>query len=678
MKKIQIYKDREIDQSNMSVDVYNPVTLEFTWGFGGNVVVSNMSEGVVTIVSDGRYVDDGEEGSTLPYELQSGYSAEFYWNDGYHLSKPGLEISSQLDNITSYVASALVNGVAVRQPLLGKTILVTGDSISDPNVGGSELWYTHIASLSGCTVKSDGKSGTGLIRGYDGKLGIYYRIDDWVTDYGDFDAIVLMCNMNDGGLGSTVYPLGSFGDTVATASHYGAVHATLTKLITLFPTKPIVWLVSTPRLSTPTYVGYSGKAWGNDGWFSPFADAIVETCEHFSIPCLDLYHGSGLRPWNADNRLALFDAAGTHPNVSGNKVLGELINPFINDKLIGTWEVVTPTVTQYTVQVDVAGLPGTSTVTLNGVSATLGTNASITVDEGTAITVVINEETDYTYSWDVTPPSTVTENATYTITFAEPVTGDVTVNVALAGDIGTSTVTLNGVSATELTPASITVAVGTALTIVIAEQTDYTYTWDVTPPSTATSNATYTLTFAEPSTGDTIANMIVNGDMESGVTDFATTTAASTLVSDSTEFVSGSKSAKITTKAGVTTAIFGNEKNTEPITIDATHIYYARAMVKTSISTAEARLSLTNYLGGTTYIALHDYAEIGSTDWTLISGIGLGTSASAIALQLSVSDLTELTDVFVDDLGIVDLTLKYGSGNEPTLAWCDANITIMN
>ena len=74
----------------------------------------------------------------------------------------------------------------------------------------------------------------------------------------------------------------------------------LLRYINTYPNIPIGWIISQPR----SQVGSQGKCWGVDSWFEKWTVAIKEVCGHYSIPVLDLYHESNLRPWiDAHNKM---------------------------------------------------------------------------------------------------------------------------------------------------------------------------------------------------------------------------------------------------------------------------------------------------------------------------------------------------------------------------------------
>lgn len=217
----------------------------------------------------------------------------------------------------------------------GKTLLVTGDSITESNFRTSINWHDYLKNWYGlAAVKNDGVSGSGLIK----NNGIVYRINNWDAKYGTFDMILIMGNMNDGTSGVTGQPewLGTFedqDDSKKDTSLYGALHYTLRTLITKYPNTPIGWIISQPR----SQVGDQGKCWGIDGWFEKWTIAIKEVCAHYSIPVLDLYHESNiLRPWIPENNKKYFscsaspDGDGIHPNELGQEVMAKKIYAWMN------------------------------------------------------------------------------------------------------------------------------------------------------------------------------------------------------------------------------------------------------------------------------------------------------------------------------------------------------------
>jgi len=98
------------------------------------------------------------------------------------------------------------------------------------------------------------------------------------------------------------------------------------------------------------------------------------------------------------------------------------------------------------------------------------------------------------------------------------------------------------------------------------------------------------------------------------------------------------------------------------------HKLYVAADVKTNVTT--------NYLALNDGIFQLVVTHSGSNLFERLSGIQT-ISAVATALYVKVQDArtSAWTETQVDNFVVIDLTAVFGAGNEPTKAWCDANIT---
>ena len=213
-------------------------------------------------------------------------------------------------------------------------ILVTGDSITEKNYRASKNWHDYLKDELGFgTVINDGKSGTGLVKPFSTNPGLVDRIDNWTTD---LDYILIMGAMNDGTSGefgdaTEGLAVGDFTDSPGKQSVYAAAHLMAQKIIDKYPNTPVGFITSTPR----SQVGARGKCWGIDGWFEEYFEAYSKVMAHYSIPLLDLYHASGLRPWNSDNNAMYFSSDvsplgdGIHPNALGQEIMSIPIIDFV-------------------------------------------------------------------------------------------------------------------------------------------------------------------------------------------------------------------------------------------------------------------------------------------------------------------------------------------------------------
>jgi len=228
-------------------------------------------------------------------------------------------------------------GTAAADPVLarfaGKKLIVTGDSITEKNFRAALNWHDYLKDWLGFgLVVNDGKSGTGLTRTYGGNESIYTRMDNWdiETDY-----ILVMASLNDGGGNNTALPLGQLSDSGIGTSYFADCKAVVEKLLAKYPNKPIGFITAPPR----GFMQDRGTTHGVDGWYQPWSEVLKTVCAHYSLPCLDIYHNSGLRPWIAANNALYFacDASpqgdGVHPNTAGQEILARRIAEFCKTAL---------------------------------------------------------------------------------------------------------------------------------------------------------------------------------------------------------------------------------------------------------------------------------------------------------------------------------------------------------
>jgi lysophospholipase L1-like esterase len=201
-----------------------------------------------------------------------------------------------------------------------KKWLVIGDSITEKNYRSSYNYHDYVSDWLNLEVVNFGASGTGYINDFNGVSSWIDRINAYPKD---MDLITIMGALND--RNSVV---GSFHDNDRTTL-YGGLHIFYKNMIKKYPTVPIGVITSTPRI----------YCWGNNGKYVSHIDAVIEVGKHYSLPILDLYRCSGLRPWNKVNNKTLFsckrspEGDGVHLNDKGQLIVGYKVYAFIKNSL---------------------------------------------------------------------------------------------------------------------------------------------------------------------------------------------------------------------------------------------------------------------------------------------------------------------------------------------------------
>ncbi len=202
-----------------------------------------------------------------------------------------------------------------------KVWLVVGDSISEHNTHAEHNYDEYVSEMLDLEVVNVAVGGTGYLKDYRDAGPWDSYIQDWPENV---DIITVMGGLNDSG-----FALGEFNDEDIDTL-YGALRQFYEDLINQYPCTPIGVITSPPR----------ANSWGENGPDVSIINAILRVAENYSLPTLDLYRRSGLRPWNTLNNREYFssqkypDGDGIHPNAKGQKVIASKVAAFIEDYLL--------------------------------------------------------------------------------------------------------------------------------------------------------------------------------------------------------------------------------------------------------------------------------------------------------------------------------------------------------
>lgn len=211
----------------------------------------------------------------------------------------------------------------VCSPLIwkGKKWAVIGDSLTEVNTRTAMHYYDYIARKTGITVINMGVSGTGYARGQDTSNAFYQRASSVPTDA---DVVTIFGSFNDLGAG---IPIGTVSDT-GTTTIAGCINTTIDNLQTAIPlinlgiVAPTPWMLQQPETSGNAY---------------EYVEMLKDICEHRSIPFLDLWRCSNLRPWDSAFRAVAYskdEGNGTHPDENGHALIAPRFEAFLDSLLL--------------------------------------------------------------------------------------------------------------------------------------------------------------------------------------------------------------------------------------------------------------------------------------------------------------------------------------------------------
>jgi hypothetical protein len=186
--------------------------------------------------------------------------------------------------------------------LEGKKWAIIGDSLSESWSVTLAHYYDFILPLLNTpTINNVSVSGTGYAKGTTN-----FRVQAQSIDT-DADIVTLFGSFNDLALD---IPLGNITDNID-QTYCGCMNIALDNVFSRVPKAKVGVITPTP---------WAARQPGNENAES-YVDALVAICERRSIPCLDLYHCSGLRPWTNEYKLIAYKRDGTY-TASNEEVTG--------------------------------------------------------------------------------------------------------------------------------------------------------------------------------------------------------------------------------------------------------------------------------------------------------------------------------------------------------------------
>ena len=239
-----------------------------------------------------------------------------------------LEINELMLNTVTKLEKAI--SIKSNLPLSGKKWTAIGDSWTQIHSDKNQSYVDYVSQITGVTAQNAGAGGTGYVTG---------GPDNWNNQFfkrsidANANLVTVFGSFNDAY--DSNFKFGKQGDT-DTNTLWGALKATLDHIYSLnFDAQvgviaPGPWgainqhLDATIKMST---LGTHSDSKVNDMSIVDFAEKYVQILQDFaklnSLPFLDLYHYSGLRPWDSTFINKYYhgtnDTDTTHPNSEAMK-----------------------------------------------------------------------------------------------------------------------------------------------------------------------------------------------------------------------------------------------------------------------------------------------------------------------------------------------------------------------
>lgn len=210
------------------------------------------------------------------------------------------------------------------KPWKNKKWVCMGDSItSNENSTATKRYYEYISEMTEISPVIMAHDGSGYKRDENNEQAFYQVAANIPTDA---DVITIFGSFND--LGST-YQLGTKLDT-GTTTIGGCINTTLDNIFNRIPLANVGIVAPCPWSNHWAGSQYSDTT-------KAYVNLIKEICEYRSIPFLNMFTESGLRPWDATFRQYAYtrdNGGGTHPDEHGHKLLSTKFEAFLNKLLL--------------------------------------------------------------------------------------------------------------------------------------------------------------------------------------------------------------------------------------------------------------------------------------------------------------------------------------------------------
>ena len=296
---------------------------------GGKSYISGVTDVKTdTIPENARYIRLSNYSLALPNVPHSEVSYTF------KTIKRLVDVETKIDRLADEIASDTTS------KWVGKKWCVIGDSITEDNFRAEKHYWSYINEQTGITIINKGISGTG----YKQYLPFYERILDSQFPT-DCDVITMMGGINDVVGWDNELPIGEITDS-DNSTICGCVNLAIDAIESKYPIHAPLGIVSPLPADVDLTVFPNARFPRQypslpDCRLEEFTVKLEKICKRRGYPFLDLFHTSGLRPWNEKSKNELFkpkegygQADGLHPNSNGQKKIYPKYLEFIKTILV--------------------------------------------------------------------------------------------------------------------------------------------------------------------------------------------------------------------------------------------------------------------------------------------------------------------------------------------------------
>ena len=204
-----------------------------------------------------------------------------------------------------------------------------GDSLTEANAATTKHYFDYVSEQTGITVANYGIGGTGYANPNGTAGNFTARMASVPTDA---DVYTIFGSFNDYAYSiSNEIPIGDPTDS-GTTTICGYINGAFDALFTRVPLANLGVVAPCPWVSVNSVTGTTSKTFAEN-----YTEALRLCCERRSVPFLDLYHYSGMRPWDSSFEELTYtkDALhGVHPDETGHAILAPKFKAFLESLLM--------------------------------------------------------------------------------------------------------------------------------------------------------------------------------------------------------------------------------------------------------------------------------------------------------------------------------------------------------